>query len=113
MAQVVKYLEVPTKMPLCHKNYFELKAIKKQQTQEKLSLPSAFLPKCMHAKLFQSHPTLFDLMDYNLPGPSINGLLQARILELVVISSSRGSPLSRDRTRVSWVSCIGRQILYH
>ena len=37
-------------------------------------------------------------------------LLQARALEWVAISSSRGSSPPRDRT---CVSCIGRQILYH
>ena len=36
---------------------------------------------------------------------------QARILEWVAISSSRGSSLPRDRTHVSSVSCIGRWIL--
>ena len=44
---------------------------------------------------------------------SVRGILQARILEWVAISSSRGSSRPRDRTRASCVSCIGRQILYH
>ena len=35
-----------------------------------------------------------------------------RILEWVVISSSRGSSQSRDRTRVSCISCVGRWILH-
>ena len=39
------------------------------------------------------------------------GILQAAILEWVAISSSRGSSLSRDRTRVSYVSCIGMRII--
>ena len=43
-------------------------------------------------------------------GSSVHGLLQARILEWVAISFSRGSSLLRDRT---CVSCIGRGILYH
>ena len=38
---------------------------------------------------------------------------QARILEQVVISFSRGSSWPRDWTHISCVSCIGRQILYH
>ena len=37
---------------------------------------------------------------------------QARILEQVVISFSRGFSWSRDRTHISCVSCIGRQVLY-
>ena len=52
-------------------------------------------------------------MDYSPPGSSVHGILQARILKWVVISSSRGSSRPRDRTHVSCVSCIGRWILYH
>ena len=44
------------------------------------------------------------------PGSSVHGILQARILEWVTISFSRGFSQPRDRTRVS---CIGRQILHH
>ena len=47
------------------------------------------------------------------PSSSVHGILQARILEWVAISSSRGSSPCRDRTRVSYISCIGRQALYH
>ena len=49
-------------------------------------------------------------MDYSLPGSSVHEISQARILEWVPISYSRGSPQPRDQT---CVSCIGRQILYH
>ena len=45
-----------------------------------------------------------------MPGSSVHGISQARILEWVAISFSRGSSWPSDRTRVS---CIGRQILYH
>ena len=48
-------------------------------------------------------------MHYSLPGSSVHGILQARILEWLAISFIRGSSLHRDRTHVS---CIGRQILY-
>ena len=41
------------------------------------------------------------------------GILQVRILEWVATSSSRGSSWSRDQTRVAYVSCVGRQVLYH
>jgi len=45
------------------------------------------------------------LMDYSLPGSLVLGiLLQARILEWVAISFSRGSSQSRDRTRVSCIA---------
>ena len=36
----------------------------------------------------QSYPTLCDPMDCNLPGSSIHGIFQARILEGIVISFS-------------------------
>ena len=40
--------------------------------------------------------TLGNPMDYSLPGSSVHGILQARILEWVAISSSRGSSQPRD-----------------
>ena len=63
--------------------------------------------------LFQllSHVQLFcDPTDCSLPGSSVHGISQARILEWVAISFSRRSSLTRDETRAS---CIGRWILYH
>ena len=59
----------------------------------------------------QSCPTPCDPMDCSLPGSSVHGILQARILEWVATSYSRGSFWPRDRTRVSCNSCLGRQIL--
>ena len=41
-----------------------------------------------------------DPMDCSPPGSSVRGILQARILKWVVISSSRGSSQSRDWTQV-------------
>ena len=51
-------------------------------------------------------------MDYSAPGSSVRGILQARLLEGVAVLSSRGSFRPRDRTCISYVSCIGRQVLY-
>ena len=45
----------------------------------------------LSAQLLQSYPTLWDPMDWSPPGSSVHGILRARILEWVVISSSRGS----------------------
>ena len=42
----------------------------------------------------QSCPPLCDPMNYSLPGSSVHGILQARILECVAISISRGSFLT-------------------
>ena len=63
---------------------------------------------CTHAKLLQSCLTPCDPMDYNPPGSSVHGILQARILEWVAIPFSRlylpvsriSSP-PRDQTQVS------------
>ena len=44
---------------------------------------------------------LWDPMDCSLPGFSLHGILQARVLEWVAISFSRGSSWPRDRTQVS------------
>ena len=49
----------------------------------------------------QSCPTLCDPMDCSPPGSSVHGIFQARILEWVAISFSRGFFQPRDRARVS------------
>ena len=67
---------------------------------------------CMHAKLLQSCATLCDPMDYSLPVFSLHGPLQVRILKWFAMPSSRGSSRPRDQTHVSYISCIGRQLLY-
>ena len=56
---------------------------------------------------------LCNSMDCSPQGSSVHGTFQARTLEWVAISTSRGSSQPRDRTQVSCVSCIGRWILYH
>ena len=60
------------------------------------------------AKLLQSCPTLCDPMDCSLPGSSVFGILQARMMEWVAMPSSRGSFWSRNQTWESYYSCIGR-----
>ena len=57
-----------------------------------------------------SYPTLCDPVDGSPPGSSVPGILQARILEWVAISFSRGSSQPRGQTHVSW---NGRKVLYH
>ena len=58
------------------------------------------------AELLQSFLTLCNLMDCNLPGSSVPGILQAIILEWVAMPSSRGPSLARDWTYSSCASCI-------
>ena len=48
----------------------------------------------------QPCPTLCDPMNCNLSGSSVCGIFQARLLEWVAISFSRGSSQPRDRTQV-------------
>ena len=45
-------------------------------------------------------------LDYSPPGSSVHGIFQARIVEWVAISFSRGSSRPRDWTRVSCISWI-------
>ena len=56
--------------------------------------------------------TLCDPLNHSLPGSSLHGISQARILEWVFIPFSSGSSPSKYQTHISCVSCIGRQILY-
>ena len=60
-----------------------------------------------------SRVQLCDTTDCCPPSSSVHGIFQARRLEWVAISYSRGSSRPRDRTCVSCVSCMGRRILYH
>ena len=46
----------------------------------------------MYAKSLQSWPPLFDPMGHNLPGSSLHGILQERILEWAAMPSSRDLP---------------------
>ena len=65
---------------------------------------------CLQVKVLitQSCPTL--PMDCSPPDSSVHGILQARILEWVAIAFSMESSQPRDRT---WISHIGRRLLYH
>ena len=54
----------------------------------------------------QLYLTLCDPMNCSLPGSSVHGIFQARMLEYFVISSSRGCSQSKNRTHVSCVSCM-------
>ena len=83
-----------------------------------LSCPSPLLPPSFISqwgkwnRVAQSCSTLCDPMDNSLPGSSVRGILQARILKWVAISFSRGSFQPRDQTHIFVISCIGRWILY-
>ena len=72
-------------------------------------LPSVCVCVCV-----LSHVWLFcDPMDCNPPGSSVHGILLARILEWVAISSFRGTSPPRNPTSISYISCIDSWVLYH
>ena len=50
---------------------------------------------------------------YSPAGSSVHEIFQARTLECVAISSSRKSSWLSGQTHVSYISCVGRQVLYH
>ena len=55
----------------------------------------------LYVLVIRSRQTLCDPMDCSLTGFSVQGILQARILEWVAIPFSRGTSKLRDRTLVS------------
>ena len=89
--------------------------------QQKDSSPSEFYCTLMeiliagvHAELLHlACPTLCNPKGCSPSGSSVHGILQGRILEWVAMLSSRGFSQPRDPTRISYVSCIGRRVLYH
>ena len=67
-------------------------------------------PQCASIALVsvaQACPALCDPVDCSLPGSSVHGILQARVLEWVAISFSRGPSQARDR---AWVSLIAGRL---
>ena len=62
--------------------------------------------KIVHANSPQSCLTLCTSIDYRLPGSYLHGVLQARILEWVVISFSKESSQPRDQARLSYVPAL-------
>ena len=67
----------------------------------------------LHAKSPQSCLALCDSMDHSPPGSSVHEILQARILEWVVVPSSRVSSQPRESNPHLLLSWIDRWVLYH
>ena len=67
--------------------------------------------RSLRSQSLQSCLTLCDAMYCNLPGSYVCEILQARMLEWVATSSSRGSSWPRDWTYVSCASCIAGDYL--
>ena len=68
---------------------------------------------CVCAKSLQSCLSLCDPMNCSVPGSSVHGVHQARILHWVAIPSSRGSSQPTVPTCIPYISCIGMWVLYH
>ena len=73
----------------------------------KLCMITAFViifSSSSESEVTQSCPTLCNPMDCSLPGFSVHGIFQARVLEWDAISFSRGSSQPRDQTLVSCIA---------
>ena len=66
------------------------------------------MPCC--ANLLQLCLALCDPVDCSLPGSSVHGIFQARILEWVTVPSSRGSSWSRDQTHLCLLCLLYWQV---
>ena len=89
-----------------------LQTISRNQGFGRLSIvSSSFQVACVCVA--QLCPTVYNPMDCSPPGSSVHGIFRARILEWVAVFFSRESSQPRDGTRISCVSSIGKQILYH
>ena len=107
--------EKTTKFKLCTRDYItttmynSLVHWKTQQWPQDWKR-SVFIPISKKVKVksenevAQSCLTLCDPMDCSLPGLSVHGVFQARILEWVAISFSRGSSPPRDQTQISCIA---------
>ena len=67
---------------------------------------------CVCMLVVQSCPTLCNPMDCSLPGSSVHGILQARILEWVAMPFSRGSSPLRDQTHAFYIFCIAGRFFF-
>ena len=87
--------------------------VAKSQATKWLTLNNfLFIGRCCCPLVAQLYPLFCDPMDYSSPGSSIHETLQARILEWIAISFSRGSSWLKNRTHIC-VSCTEKWILYH
>ena len=123
----IKYIVTQTHL-MCEKNSYprkqlEIRQMNSQQTHNSLSqvvkklkhMKTHFVSSvcvcvcvCLCVLVAQSCLTLCDPVDCSPPGSSVQGILQARILEWVAISFSRGSSQGLN---LSLPHC--RQIVYH
>ena len=97
---IVKVYHIYLNIPLWWAFSLTFKYLLQKRRKERLQLSD------YESEVAQSWPTLGNPMDYSLPGFSVYGILQARVLKWVAISFSRGSSHPRDWSRVSCI--VGR-----
>ena len=73
----------------------DLKELKNKHTETNNTITEIKQYCESESEVAQLCPTLCDPMDCSLPGSSLHGILQARVLEWVAISFSRGSSLTQ------------------
>ena len=79
---------------------------RKENSYWSLKVPPE-INRCSESKkseVAQSGPTLCDPMDCSLSGSFIHGIFQARVLEWIAISFSRGFSRPRNRTEVARIA---------
>ena len=112
----------------CSPPGFSAHGVSQERTLERVVISSSFPTQGLNSHLLHrqagssppihlrapvlSRVWLCNPTDCSLPGSSVHEIPQARIPQWVAMLSSRGSSQPRDRTRVSYVSWIGRRILY-
>ena len=68
---------------------------------------------CLGAKLIQSCPALCESMDCSLPSSSVHGDSPSKNIGVGCHALLQGIFPTQGSTCISYVSCIGRRVLYH
>ena len=100
---------------LCFFNFFQFMHVRvsiKTLNDYKKTLGLTFTQAALRACKVTHHVQLCNPMDCSPPGSSVHGIHQTRILVWVAISFYRGSFWPRDWAQISYVSCMGRWVLY-
>ena len=100
LLQTSQIPEAPLKFLLMAFSHAGVSFISQLHAYPSTRLPFLFTTVKVKMLVTQSCPTLCDSLDCSLPGSSVHGILQARILEWVVMPSSRGSSHLRNWTQV-------------
>ena len=95
----IKPTSVADSLLMCH-----LQCPRKVGKKHKKPMKDCLSAHCEWSEVAQLYPLFCNPMDCSLPGFSVHGIFQARVLEWVAISFSRGSSRLGDWTQVSHVT---------